>query len=129
MRHIYPAIGAQRHGCADRGERMPRVRRPDAHQHPRNRAGCPPSARKPSAFRRFVCRPQDSPTPSLHRLPASWAVVESGSPLGDAVMVLPNGLSSRVKAIEIMARRSISIHEQSVTLLLEDEIDTLNGDI
>ena len=78
----------------------------------------------------YVCRPQDSANPELHDYRGFMGRVESGSiRVGDAVTVLPSGLTSTVKAIQI---GGIDIPdaatEQSVTLLLADEIDTSRGD-
>ncbi len=57
--------------------------------------------------------------------------VESGDiAVGDAVTVLPNGYQSRVKAIQLGETQLQSAQtEQSITLLLEDEIDTSRGDM
>jgi sulfate adenylyltransferase subunit 1 len=57
--------------------------------------------------------------------------VESGEVVvGDEVLVLPSEQRSRVKAIEIHGRSlPRAIAEQSVTLLLEDEIDVSRGDM
>lgn len=79
----------------------------------------------------FVCRPQDSANAALHDYRGFMGRVESGQiAVGDAVTVLPSGRSSRVKAIEIGGvRQPLAIHEQSVTLLLEDEIDISRGDM
>ncbi|THF59335.1 sulfate adenylyltransferase subunit CysN [Pseudothauera rhizosphaerae] len=79
----------------------------------------------------YVCRPQDSANPELHDYRGFMGRVESGEVgVGDAVTVLPSGAASRVKAIEIGGvRRERAIHEQSVTLLLEDEIDISRGDL
>ena len=57
--------------------------------------------------------------------------VESGDiAVGDAVTVLPNGYQSKVKAIQIGdAQLQSAQTEQSVTILLEDEIDTSRGDM
>jgi sulfate adenylyltransferase subunit 1 len=57
--------------------------------------------------------------------------VESGEiAVGDAVTVLPNGYTSKVKAIQLGEEHLQSaVTEQSVTLLLEDEIDTSRGDM
>ena len=79
----------------------------------------------------FVCRPQDSANPALHDYRGFMGRVESGEiAVGDAVTVLPSGATSRVKAIEIGgAPLPRAIHEQSVTLLLEDEIDISRGDL
>ena len=79
----------------------------------------------------YVCRPQDSANPELHDYRGFMGRVESGSiRVGDAVTVLPSGLTSTVKAIQI---GGIDIPdaatEQSVTLLLADEIDTSRGDM
>jgi sulfate adenylyltransferase subunit 1 len=50
--------------------------------------------------------------------------------VGDAVTVLPNGYQSKVKAIQIGdAQLQSAQTEQSVTILLEDEIDTSRGDM
>ncbi|AUM01367.1 sulfate adenylyltransferase subunit CysN [Zoogloeaceae bacteirum Par-f-2] len=79
----------------------------------------------------FVCRPQDAANPALHDYRGFMGRVESGEiAVGDPVTVLPSGATSRVRAIELggvpMER---AIHEQSVTLLLEDEIDISRGDL
>jgi len=86
------------------------------------------------AFRfpvQYVCRPQDSANPELHDYRGFMGRVESGTiRVGDAVTVLPSGLSSKVKAIEIGGRKiDHAIHEQSVSILLEDEIDISRGDM
>ena len=116
----------------DRGERMPWYEGPTLI----NILETAPAAHteRPEAFRfpvQFVCRPQDSANPELHDYRGFMGRVESGEiAVGDAVTVLPNGLSSRVKAIEIGGQKiDRAIHEQSVTLLLEDEIDTSRGDM
>ena len=79
----------------------------------------------------YVCRPQDSANPALHDYRGFMGRVESGEiAVGDAVTVLPSGASSRVKTIELGGERLLhAIHEQSVTLLLEDEIDISRGDL
>ena len=57
--------------------------------------------------------------------------IESGDiAVGDKVTVLPNGYQSQVKAIQIGDVKLKSAQtEQSVTLLLTDEIDTSRGDM
>ena len=79
----------------------------------------------------FVCRPHDSANPELHDYRGFMGRVESGEiAVGDAVTVLPSGRSSTVRDIQIGgASRSRAIHEQSVTLLLADEIDISRGDM
>lgn len=86
------------------------------------------------AFRfpvQFVCRPHDSANPELHDFRGFMGRVESGDiAVGDAVTVLPNGYQSKVKAIQIGNEKLQSAQtEQSVTILLEDEIDTSRGDM
>jgi sulfate adenylyltransferase subunit 1 len=79
----------------------------------------------------FVCRPQDSSNPDLHDYRGFMGRVESGEiAVGDAVTVLPSGRTSTVKAIQIGGvNQALAIHEQSVTLLLSDEIDISRGDM
>ena len=79
----------------------------------------------------FVCRPQDSANPELHDYRGFMGRVESGSiKVGDKVTVLPNGLESTVKAVQLGGVDiGEAVTEQSVTLLLADEIDTSRGDM
>jgi len=79
----------------------------------------------------YVCRPQDSANPELHDYRGFMGRVESGEiAVGDAVTVLPAGRTSTVKAIQIGGvDYPRAIHEQSVTILLADEIDISRGDM
>lgn len=79
----------------------------------------------------FVCRPQDSANHDLHDFRGFMGRVESGEiAVGDAVTVLPNGYQSKVKQILLGDMQLQSAQtEQSVTLLLADEIDTSRGDM
>lgn len=79
----------------------------------------------------FVCRPHASDNPDLHDFRGFMGRIESGEiTVGDAVTVLPNGYQSKVKAIQLGEDHLQSANtEQSVTLLLEDEIDTSRGDM
>lgn len=79
----------------------------------------------------FVCRPHASSDATLHDFRGFMGRIESGDiAVGDAVTVLPNGYQSKVKAIQLGAAQLQSAQtEQSVTLLLEDEIDTSRGDM
>jgi len=86
------------------------------------------------AFRfpvQYVCRPQASDDPELHDYRGFMGRVESGSvKIGDRVAALPSGQSSIVKRIELGAvSLPQAIHEQSVSILLEDEIDVSRGDM
>jgi sulfate adenylyltransferase subunit 1 len=83
------------------------------------------------AFRfpvQWVCRPQ---TLEHHDFRGYAGRVESGDiAVGDEVAVLPSGRTSRVKEIRVgdaLLRRAAS--EQSVTLLLEDDLDVSRGDM
>ncbi len=79
----------------------------------------------------FVCRPHASADAELHDYRGFMGRIESGEiAVGDAVTVLPNGYQSKVKAIQLgEANLNSAKTEQSVTLLLEDEIDTSRGDM
>ncbi len=79
----------------------------------------------------YVCRPQDSANPELHDYRGFMGRVESGSiKVGDQVTVLPNGLESTVKAVQIGGVDiGAAFTEQSVTILLADEIDCSRGDM
>lgn len=79
----------------------------------------------------FVCRPQDSTNPELHDYRGFMGRVESGSiAVGDEITVLPSGRTSTVKAIELGGNPlREAITEQSITLLLADEIDISRGDM
>jgi sulfate adenylyltransferase subunit 1 len=79
----------------------------------------------------YVCRPQASDDPELHDFRGFMGRVESGEiSIGDNVTVLPSGHTSKVKAIQLGADKlQTAIHEQSVTILLQDEIDISRGDM
>ena len=86
------------------------------------------------AFRfpvQFVCRPQKAGDLKLHDYRGFMGRVESGEiAVGDEVLVLPSEQRTRVKAIEIYGTSlPRAIAEQSVTLLLEDEVDVSRGDM
>ena len=79
----------------------------------------------------YVCRPQDSANPELHDYRGFMGRVESGSiSVGDAVTVLPAGRETRVKDIQVLGQTLHTAYaEQSIALLLEDEIDISRGDM
>jgi sulfate adenylyltransferase subunit 1 len=76
----------------------------------------------------WVCRPQ---TLEHHDFRGYMGRVESGAiSVGDEVQVLPSGLRSRVKDIQLGgAPLAQAEPEQSVTLLLEDDVDVSRGDL
>jgi len=76
----------------------------------------------------YVCRPQ---TAEHHDFRGYMGRIESGTiSIGDSIQVLPSGLKSRIKDIQLCGESlKQAVSEQSVTLLLEDEIDTSRGDM
>jgi sulfate adenylyltransferase subunit 1 len=91
----------------------------------------PAHAERAEKFRfpvQWVCRPH---TAEHHDFRGYMGQVESGEiAVGDAVQVLPSGLVTRVARIEIAGEpldRAVS--EQSVTLLLEHDVDVSRGDM
>jgi len=86
------------------------------------------------AFRfpvQYVCRPQRADDPALHDYRGFMGRIESGQiRQGENVIVLPSGRRSRIKDIQLAGRSlGTAVAEQSVTLLLEDEIDISRGDM
>jgi sulfate adenylyltransferase subunit 1 len=79
----------------------------------------------------YVCRPQQADDPKLHDYRGFMGRVESGEiAVGDEVAVLPSGLTTRIKDIQIGGVSTpMAIAEQSITLLLADEIDISRGDM
>jgi sulfate adenylyltransferase subunit 1 len=79
----------------------------------------------------YVCRPQQADDPLLHDYRGFMGRVESGEiSVGDAVTVLPSGRNTHVKDIQVAGvSQPLAFAEQSVTLLLADEIDISRGDM
>jgi sulfate adenylyltransferase subunit 1 len=116
----------------DRGDAMPWYKGPTMLQ--MLEAVPPAHTEHAEQFRlpvQFVCRPHASDDPKLHDFRGFMGRIESGEiAVGDAVTALPSGQSSKVKAIQLGDEQmSRAIAEQSVTLLLEDEIDISRGDM
>ncbi|SMB23731.1 sulfate adenylyltransferase, subunit 1 [Sterolibacterium denitrificans] len=76
----------------------------------------------------YVCRPQ---TGEFHDFRGYMGRVESGEiTVGDEITILPGGQTTRVKEIRLLDQvLQRAIAEQSVTLLLADEIDVSRGDM
>jgi sulfate adenylyltransferase subunit 1 len=79
----------------------------------------------------YVCRPQASGNRDLHDFRGFMGRVESGEiAAGEDITVLPSGQRSRIKDIQLGGRSLATARtEQSVTLLLENEIDISRGDM
>jgi sulfate adenylyltransferase subunit 1 len=76
----------------------------------------------------WVCRPN---LPEHHDFRGYMGQVESGEvAVGDEVQVLPSGRRTRVRRILVgEAALARAVSEQSVTLLLEDDVDVSRGDM
>ncbi len=76
----------------------------------------------------WVCRPQ---TAEHHDFRGYMGRIEAGSvAVGDALVHLPSGRTTRVREIRIGDERlREAVVEQSVTLLLEDALDVSRGDM
>jgi sulfate adenylyltransferase subunit 1 len=85
----------------------------------------------PESFRfpvQWVCRPQTPLHPDFRGY--AGRVEAGGISAGDPVTVLPSGTRSRVKEIRLGdATLPRAVSEQSVTLVLEDEVDVSRGDM
>jgi sulfate adenylyltransferase subunit 1 len=79
----------------------------------------------------YVCRPQDAANPELHDYRGFMGRVESGTlDIGDAVTILPSGRETHVVGMQINGQSlPRAVAEQSVTILLADEIDISRGDM
>ena len=89
---------------------------------------------KESSFRfpiQYVCRPRESANQKLHDFRAFMGRIESGFlKVNDKVKVLPSGNESLIKEIKIGEKNiNEAIAEQSITVLLKDEIDISRGDM
>ena len=79
----------------------------------------------------YVCRPQAADDPDLHDFRGYMGRVESGAiAVGDEIRVLPSGGTARIRDIRSGGQSlPIAAAEQSVTLLLDGELDISRGDM
>jgi sulfate adenylyltransferase subunit 1 len=79
----------------------------------------------------YVCRPQVADDPGLHDFRGYMGRVESGTiALGDEIRVLPSGGTARIRDIRSGGRSlHVATAEQSITLLLDRELDISRGDM
>jgi sulfate adenylyltransferase subunit 1 len=76
----------------------------------------------------YVIRPE---TADLHDYRGYAGKIMGGSyKVGDRVTILPSGLSSKIKTIEVGGKEIIEAHvQQSVVVQLEDDVDISRGDV
>ncbi len=130
--HFIPLSALNGDMIVDRGERLDWYRGPTLID--LLEAASASHADHQESFRfpvQYVCRPQDAANPDLHDYRGFMGRVESGAvAIGDAVTVLPSGRETRVKDIQInTGSLPQAFAEQSITLLLDDEIDISRGDM
>ncbi|OHC65453.1 MAG: sulfate adenylyltransferase [Rhodocyclales bacterium GWA2_65_20] len=114
----------------DRGERMDWYQGPTLLEVLEGAPGAHSERDEPFRFPvQYVCRPQRADDPLLHDYRGFMGRVESGEiAVGDAVTVLPSNCRTRIKDIQAAGKSlPLAFAEQSVTLLLADEIDISRG--
>ena len=116
----------------DRGERLDWYRGPTLLEILEAAPAAHSEAAEPFRFPvQYVCRPQAADDPELHDFRGYMGRVESGTiAVGDEIRVLPGGGTARIRDIR-SGERSVFIAtaEQSVTLLLDGELDVSRGDM
>ncbi len=130
--HFIPMSALKGDMVVDRGENMPWYPGSTLLDVLENAPTAHSEADEPFRFPvQFVCRPHKSDDPELHDFRGFMGRVESGSiSISDAVTVLPSGKETRVKDIRVLNQSFATAYpEQSITLLLEDEIDISRGDM
>ena len=116
----------------DRGERLDWYRGPTLLEMLEAAPAAHSEAAEPFRFPvQYVCRPQAAGDPELHDFRGYMGRVESGTiAVGDEIRVLPSGGTARVRDIRAGERSVfIAAAEQSVTLLLDCELDVSRGDM
>jgi sulfate adenylyltransferase subunit 1 len=116
----------------DRGARLDWYRGPTLLEILESAPAAHSEAAEPFRFPvQYVCRPQAAGNPELHDFRGYMGRVESGTiAVGDEIRVLPRGGTARIRDIR-SGERSVFIAtaEQSVTLLLDRELDIGRGDM
>ena len=116
----------------DRGERLDWYRGPTLLEILEAAPAAQSEAAEPFRFPvQYVCRPQAADDPELHDFRGYMGRVESGTiAVGDEIRVLPSGGTARIRDIRSGERLVfIATAEQSVTLLLDRELDVSRGDM
>ncbi|WP_217125130.1 sulfate adenylyltransferase subunit 1 [Hydrogenophilus thiooxidans] len=131
-RRYLPISALEGEMVVERGERMPWYQGPTLlevlESVPSAHTGKAESFRFPV---QWVCRPQAADDPTLHDYRGYAGMVTSGSvAVGDAVTVLPAGLTTTVQAIELGGQPLTAARAgQSVMLRLQDDLDVSRGDM
>jgi sulfate adenylyltransferase subunit 1 len=116
----------------DRGERLDWYRGPTLLEILESAPRAHSEAAEPFRFPvQYVCRPQAAGNPELHDFRGYMGRVESGTiAVGSQIRVLPSGGTARIRDIR-SGERSVPMAtaEQSVTLLLDAELDISRGDM
>ena len=116
----------------DRGERLAWYRGPTLLEILEAAPRAHSEAAEPFRFPvQYVCRPQAADDPELHDFRGYMGRVESGTiAVGREVRVLPSGGTARVRDVR-SGERSVPVAtaEQSITLLLDAELDIGRGDM
>jgi len=116
----------------DRGERLDWYRGPTLLEILETAPRAHSEAAEPFRFPvQYVCRPQAADDPELHDFRGYMGRVEAGTiAVGDEIRVLPSGGTARIRDIRSGERPVfIATAEQSVTLLLDRELDISRGDM
>jgi sulfate adenylyltransferase subunit 1 len=130
--HFIPMSALKGDMVADRGENMPWHAGSTLLDVLENAPAAHSEGEEPFRFPvQFVCRPHKSDDPELHDFRGFMGRIESGSiSIGDAVTILPSGKETHIKDIRVLDQSFDHAYaEQSVTLLLSDEIDVSRGDM
>jgi sulfate adenylyltransferase subunit 1 len=116
----------------DRGARLSWYRGPTLLEILETAPGAHSEAAEPFRFPvQYVCRPQAAGDPELHDFRGYMGRVESGTiAVGREIKVLPSGGTARIRDI-LSGERSVPVAtaEQSITLLLDAELDISRGDL